>query len=50
MTILVTGACGQIGRAVLESLHARGFPVRAASKDPSALDLAGRDRGRRARR
>ncbi|MGW4353340.1 SDR family oxidoreductase [Nocardia sp. NPDC004582] len=39
MTILVTGARGQIGRAVLETLHTRGLPVRAASKDPSALDL-----------
>ncbi|MET8424601.1 NAD(P)H-binding protein [Nocardia sp. NPDC004860] len=39
MTILVTGARGQIGRAVLTALRARGLPVRAASKDPSALDL-----------
>ncbi|QVI21236.1 NAD(P)H-binding protein [Nocardia tengchongensis] len=39
MTTLVTGARGQIGRAVLTTLHARGLPVRAASKDPSALDL-----------
>ncbi|MGV9662516.1 SDR family oxidoreductase [Nocardia niigatensis] len=39
MTVLVTGARGQIGRAVLTTLHARGLPVRAASKDPSALDL-----------
>lgn len=39
MTILVTGARGQIGRAVLTSLHTRGLPVRAASKAPSALDL-----------
>ncbi|MEC3915377.1 NAD(P)H-binding protein [Nocardia sp. CDC160] len=39
MTILVTGARGHIGRAVLESLHAKGLPVRAASKDPSALTL-----------
>ncbi|MTE13246.1 NAD(P)H-binding protein [Nocardia aurantiaca] len=39
MTILVTGARGQIGRAVLTSLHAQGLPVRAASKDPSALNL-----------
>ncbi|MEC3957232.1 NAD(P)H-binding protein [Nocardia sp. CDC153] len=39
MTILVTGARGQIGRAVIDSLHARGLPVRAASKDPSALEL-----------
>ncbi|GAB2546402.1 SDR family oxidoreductase [Nocardia heshunensis] len=39
MTILVTGARGQIGRAVLTGLHARGLPVRATSKDLSALDL-----------
>ncbi|MFE3190468.1 SDR family oxidoreductase [Nocardia sp. NPDC059240] len=39
MTILVTGARGQIGRAVLDALHARGLPVRVTSKDPSALDL-----------
>src|SRR5689334_4975090 len=39
MTILVTGARGQIGRAVITSLHARGLPVRAASADPAALDL-----------
>ncbi|MVU76191.1 NAD(P)H-binding protein [Nocardia sp. ET3-3] len=39
MTILVTGARGQIGRAVLDSLHAKGLKVRAASNDPSALDL-----------
>ncbi|MGW4248851.1 NAD(P)H-binding protein [Nocardia sp. NPDC004722] len=39
MTILVTGAGGQIGRAVLTGLHARGLPVRATSKNPSGLDL-----------
>ncbi|GAB0103769.1 NAD(P)H-binding protein [Nocardia sp. JMUB6875] len=39
MTILVTGARGQIGRAVISSLHAQGLPVRAASAKPADLDL-----------
>ncbi|WP_405490969.1 NAD(P)H-binding protein [Nocardia sp. NBC_00511] len=45
MTILVTGARGQVGRAVIDRLHTAGLPVRAATADPSALELpAGVDR------
>jgi uncharacterized protein YbjT (DUF2867 family) len=32
MTILVTGATGNVGGAVLDALHARGLPVRALSR------------------
>jgi uncharacterized protein YbjT (DUF2867 family) len=32
--ILVTGATGFVGRRVVAALHARGLPVRAASRDP----------------
>jgi len=39
MTILVTGASGQIGRAVLDQLLAAGAEVRASSRDPRALQL-----------
>ncbi|MFE2346567.1 SDR family oxidoreductase [Kitasatospora cineracea] len=39
MTVLITGARGQIGRAVLGRLHAAGRPVRAASARPSGLDV-----------
>lgn len=37
--ILVTGARGRIGRAVVDRLRAAGRPVRAASKRPEELDL-----------
>ncbi|MFF4341795.1 SDR family oxidoreductase [Kitasatospora sp. NPDC001540] len=37
MTVLVTGARGQVGRAVLQQLHAAGRPVRAASARPAEL-------------
>ena len=33
-TILVTGATGHQGSAVLRNLHGRGFPVRAFTRDP----------------
>lgn len=39
MTILVTGARGHVGRAVLESLVAAGQDVRASSRDAWALDV-----------
>lgn len=39
MTILVTGARGHVGSAVLEALVAAGQDVRAASRDASALDV-----------
>ncbi|GLW69715.1 nucleotide-diphosphate-sugar epimerase [Kitasatospora phosalacinea] len=39
MTVLVTGARGQVGRAVLQQLHAAGRPVRAASARPAELAL-----------
>jgi len=35
MTILVTGATGQIGRQVIEQLVARGASVRALVRDPA---------------
>lgn len=35
MTILVTGATGNVGRNVVEQLVARGAPVRALARDPS---------------
>jgi uncharacterized protein YbjT (DUF2867 family) len=35
MTILVIGASGLVGGAVLEALRAAGAPVRAASRDPA---------------
>ncbi|MCY0916883.1 NAD(P)H-binding protein [Streptomyces sp. H27-G5] len=37
MTILVTGARGRIGRAVVDRLHAAGTAVRAASATPAEL-------------
>ncbi|MFF3427584.1 SDR family oxidoreductase [Streptomyces sp. NPDC002602] len=37
MTVLVTGARGRIGRAVLDRLHAGGLAVRAASAEPAEL-------------
>jgi len=39
MTILVTGASGQVGRAVLDQLLAAGAEVRASSRDPRAAHL-----------
>lgn len=38
MTTLVTGARGTIGAGLMHRLHARGLPVRAASRDPDRLD------------
>jgi len=37
--ILVTGATGEIGRAVVDALLARGLPVRATSRNPSQARL-----------
>ncbi|MEU7897133.1 NAD(P)H-binding protein [Nonomuraea sp. NPDC049152] len=37
MTILITGARGKVGRAVLDRLHTAGHAVRAASKNPADL-------------
>ncbi|WP_405530093.1 NAD(P)H-binding protein [Streptomyces avidinii] len=39
MTLLITGARGQVGRAVVERLHAAGLPVRAASARPTELTV-----------
>jgi uncharacterized protein YbjT (DUF2867 family) len=39
MTILVTGARGHVGRAVLEALVAAGQDVRASSRDATTLDV-----------
>ncbi|MFG2990898.1 NAD(P)H-binding protein [Streptomyces sp. NPDC048257] len=39
MTILVTGARGQIGRAVVDRLHSAGLAVRAASAHPTELTV-----------
>ncbi|MFJ2738547.1 NAD(P)H-binding protein [Streptomyces sp. NPDC087440] len=39
MPILVTGARGQIGRAVVDRLHSAGLPVRAASARPAELSV-----------
>lgn len=39
MTILVTGASGHVGRAVLDALVAAGQDVRAGSRNPSTLDV-----------
>ncbi|GAA1964173.1 SDR family oxidoreductase [Kitasatospora viridis] len=39
MTVLITGARGQVGRAVLRRLHAVGLPVRAASAHPADLTV-----------
>ncbi len=39
MTILVTGASGHVGRAVLDQLRAAGADVRASSRDPQAAHL-----------
>ncbi len=39
MTILVTGATGQIGRQVVQQLVQRGTPVRALVRDPAKADF-----------
>jgi uncharacterized protein YbjT (DUF2867 family) len=39
MTILVTGATGNVGRNVVEQLISRGADVRALVRDPSKADL-----------
>lgn len=39
MTILVTGATGQIGRQVIEQLVSRGADVRALVRDPAKAEL-----------
>ncbi|MFI9719937.1 NAD(P)H-binding protein [Streptomyces sp. NPDC052396] len=39
MTTLVTGARGRVGRTLIDLLHERGLPVRAASKAPEELQL-----------
>ncbi|MCR6486418.1 NAD(P)H-binding protein [Amycolatopsis sp. OK19-0408] len=39
MTVLVTGARGHVGRAVLDALVAAGQDVRAASRDATTLDV-----------
>ncbi|WP_324783371.1 NAD(P)H-binding protein [Streptomyces sp. H51] len=40
MTILVTGATGNVGRRVVELLLAAGAPVRATSRNPKTAELA----------
>ncbi|MFD7454948.1 hypothetical protein [Kitasatospora sp. NPDC059827] len=39
MTTLITGACGQVGQAVIGRLHSAGLTVRAASADPTGTLL-----------
>ncbi|MFD0571318.1 SDR family oxidoreductase [Kitasatospora gansuensis] len=39
MTILITGARGKVGQAVLAGLHAAGHTVRAASAKPAELTV-----------
>ncbi|WP_327263561.1 NAD(P)H-binding protein [Streptomyces sp. NBC_01232] len=39
MTVLITGARGTVGRAVLDRLHSAGLPVRAASARPAELTV-----------
>ncbi|MGV9302367.1 NAD(P)H-binding protein [Nonomuraea sp. NPDC003727] len=39
MTILVTGARGKVGQAIIARLHATGLPVRAASANPAELTV-----------
>jgi len=41
MTILVTGATGNVGRALVEMLTARGEQVRALTRKPEQADLPG---------
>jgi uncharacterized protein YbjT (DUF2867 family) len=47
MRVLVTGATGRVGRAVVGSLTAAGVPVRALTRRPEAAALPAN--GRRAR-
>jgi uncharacterized protein YbjT (DUF2867 family) len=39
MRVLVTGATGRVGRAVVDSLIAEGVPVRALTRRPEAAEL-----------
>ncbi|MFI8390631.1 NAD(P)H-binding protein [Streptomyces sp. NPDC085540] len=39
MTILITGARGKVGQAVIDRLHSAGLPVRAASARPAELTV-----------
>jgi uncharacterized protein YbjT (DUF2867 family) len=39
MRVLVTGARGAVGQAVIARLHAAGLPVRAVSADPARLTV-----------
>ncbi|MFI6845063.1 NAD(P)H-binding protein [Kitasatospora sp. NPDC050467] len=39
MTVLITGARGKVGQAVLDRLHAAGHTVRAASANPADLTV-----------
>ena len=39
MTILVTGATGNVGRHLVEQLHAANRPVRALTRDPASARL-----------
>ncbi|MFF4011153.1 NAD(P)H-binding protein [Streptomyces sp. NPDC001717] len=39
MTVLITGARGKVGRAVIARLHSAGLTVRAASADPTELTV-----------
>jgi putative NAD(P)-binding protein len=39
MRVLVTGATGRVGRAVVDSLTAAGVPVRALTRHPEAAEL-----------
>jgi uncharacterized protein YbjT (DUF2867 family) len=46
MRVLVTGATGRVGRAVVGSLTAAGVPVRALTRRPEAAQLRTRPRTR----
>lgn len=39
MTILITGARGKVGQAIIARLHTAGLPVRAASANPAELTV-----------
>ncbi|WP_433237852.1 NAD(P)H-binding protein [Streptosporangium sp. CA-135522] len=39
MTILITGARGKVGQAIINRLHSAGLPVRAASATPAELTV-----------
>jgi uncharacterized protein YbjT (DUF2867 family) len=41
MTVLVTGASGYVGAALIPSLQAAGLPVRAFARDPARVAAAG---------